>query len=90
MALPNPLFCVCVVLTKGCFLEFLCCRVDLYSAKGLQLGVVNINNINKGVTLGIYNQSKEVRGLQIGLINRTHTLRGVQIGLININKWRFR
>jgi hypothetical protein len=61
---------------------------DLNKSNGVQLGLVNVNNMNNGLIIGIYNKAIKTRGLQIGLVNKSEELLGIQIGLININRTR--
>lgn len=68
--------------------------VQMTSARGFQLGLVNLSKINDGVQVGLVNKTGRFHGAQIGLINifrpsphdgsQGRGLYGVPVGLINI------
>jgi hypothetical protein len=61
---------------------------------GLQSNAIYNNAVTaKGVQLGWVNISNSFEGLQLGLFNMTDDLRGIQIGLLNVvtsrEKWKY-
>ncbi len=69
------------------------------TSKGLQIGVVSLNDANftgfqygavnlvegkfEGFQYGIYNGNDEGSGLQIAFVNTSQNMKGVQIGIVN-------